>query len=142
VCAALIPAIASSAKRPPLTITAIVGNGTTGIGAFCGFDVVVAYSGQTKRTPQVAWTILHADGSKVFGGSPVATALGPSPFTAPGLSVVQGTPPTMPAGNYIFDVQLLANGRVVSEQHTGTFPVTGLPAPPGCPAVGELATYP
>jgi hypothetical protein len=142
VCAVLIPATGASAKPPHLAITAIVGNSTTGIGAFCGFDVVVTYSGPAKHSPQVVWTILHADGSKAFGGSPVAYALGPSPFTPPGLSVVQGSPPTLPAGSYIFDVQLLASGKVVSEQHTGPFPVSGLPAPTGCPPLGQLATYP
>jgi hypothetical protein len=140
-CAALIPATGASAKAP-LAITTIVGNSTTGIGAFCGFGVVVTYSGHAKHTDTLVWTILHADGSKAFGGSPVAYALGPSPFTPPGLSVVQGSPPTMPAGSYIFDVQLLANSSVVSEHHTGPFTMTGAPAPAGCPTVGLLATYP
>jgi hypothetical protein len=138
----MIPATGASAKPPPLAITAITGNSTGSIGSFCEFGVVVTYAGKAKHAPEVVWTILHADGSKVFGGSPTPQALGPSPFTPPGLAVVQGSPPTMPAGSYIFDVQLLANGTVVSEHHTGPFPVSGLPAPSGCPTVGPLAAYP
>jgi hypothetical protein len=138
----VIPATEASAKPPPLAITAIAGSSTGTIGAFCEFGVVVTYSGHAKHGDTLVWTILHADGSKAFGGSPTPEALGRSPFTPDGLAVTQGTPPVLSAGSYIFDVQLLTNTSVVSEQHTGTFTVSGLPAPSGCPPVGLLATYP
>jgi hypothetical protein len=141
-CVAMIPAPGASAKPPVLAITGIVGSSTGSIGSFCEFGFVVTYSGHAKHGDRVVWTFLHADGSKVFGGAPPSEPLGPSPFTTNGLAVTQGTNPSMPAGSYIFDMQLLANGSVVSEQHTSPFTMSGLPAPSGCPPVGQLATYP
>jgi hypothetical protein len=143
-CATTIPATGASAKPPPLAITAIAGNSTGSLGAVCEFGG----SSPTRAMRNMA--------TKWFGRSCTLTvrrySVGaqprrrsvqvPSPFTPFGLGVIQGSPPAMPAGSYIFDVQLLANGSVVSEHHTGPFPVSGLPAPSGCPAVGQLATYP
>jgi hypothetical protein len=141
-CVAMIPATGASAKPPALAITGIVGSSTGFLGSICEFGFVVTYSGHAKHSNTVVWTFLHADGSKVFGGAPPSEPLGPSPFTTNGLAVTQGIHPSMPAGSYIFDVQLLANGSVVSEQHTSPFTMSGLPAPSGCPPVGQLATYP
>lgn len=136
-CAAVIPATGASAKPPPLAITAIAGNSLGG--QFCTYDVVVTYDGRAKHGDTVAWQFLHADGSKLISGAPTPVALGRSPFTALSLTLLDFAPP---AGSYVFDVQLLANGSVVSEQKTETFSFNGLAPPSTCPTVGTLAAYP
>jgi hypothetical protein len=136
-CGAVIPASAASAKPPHLAITAIAGESLGG--PFCGYNVVVTYSGHAKHGDKVVWDFLHADGSKLFSGSPTPLTLGPSPATGQAIALLDAAPP---AGSYVFDVQLLANGTVVSEQRTGTFSFNGLAPPLTCPIVGVLATYP
>jgi hypothetical protein len=129
-CAAVIPATAASAKPSSLAITSLAGNSTGAAASFCEIDVVVVYSGKAKHADTVAWTIWRATDNSEVGG-PVPQALGPSPFTPTGLAV------QLPAGTYYFDVQLLANGSVLSQQKTSTFTTTAT-----CPAAGLLATYP
>jgi hypothetical protein len=110
----------------------LTGSSAGAIGSFCSFNVVVTYSPIAKHPETVAWSIRNAvDNSSVGGIVPVA--LGPSPFSPTGLSVLGG----LPAGSYYFDVQLLAKGSVRSEQRTGTFTTTGT-----CPTAGLLATFP
>jgi hypothetical protein len=143
--AALIPVTGASAKTPPPAITAITGSSTGTVGSFCEFGVVVTYSPRQSphalRTEKLIWGIRKAtDNSSV--GDIVPVTLGPSPFTPSGLAFLEGTGGALPAGSYSFDVQVFANGSAVSEQHTGTFTLNGMPAPAGCPAMGQLATFP
>jgi hypothetical protein len=133
----VIPATGASAKPPPLAITAIAGNSLGG--QFCRYDVVVTYTGHAKHGDEVVWQFLHADGSKLVSGAPTPVALGRSPFTALSLTLLDFAPP---AGSYVFDVQLLSNGSIVSEQKTGTFSFNGLAPPMTCPIVGTIATFP
>ncbi len=134
-CAALIPATWASAKPTSPAITALAGNSTGSVGSICEFDVVVTYSSKAKHADTVTWSLWSATANSEVGTPIGPRALGPSPFTTEQFGVEQ--PPALPAASYYFDVQLLVNGSVVSEQKTGTFTTTG-----ACPNAGTLATYP